>query len=224
MDTAMSDTPVSLPATLEAELLSTPDALMARLQTDRFTNGNIFRLLSLGILCGTLSGVATGTFNGWRSVFIAGLKTPMIMLATVCLCFPTLLVFACISGHPLSLRRAVFVSAGSVAMIGFVLLGLAPINWLFAVSSESLQFVVGLSVVGLLISYSFCLRLFQACSGMRWWLVVTFLVLLQMLIVFRPIFPALDEPIWSEGKKLFLDHFWDLGSTRKTADSSSKAN
>ena len=104
-------------------------------------------------------------------------------------------------------------------MFGFILVGLAPVAWLFAVSTENLPFIVVLTVLVWLIAVFFAARyvdrlkttrLFQRQAGIRMWFLVLILVTLQMATCMRPMLARPENGWWTSRKAFFLAHF---GST-----------
>jgi hypothetical protein len=124
-----------------------------------------------------------------------------------------------VAGSPLSLSQTVMLGCSCLAMVGLLLVGLAPVAWLFAVSTQSLPFVVMLAFLIWLIALSFAARyvgklkvnpLFQRQSGIMLWLIILMVVTLQMATCMRPMLTKPDRGWWTSEKMFFLTHF---GST-----------
>jgi hypothetical protein len=101
-------------------------------------------------------------------------------------------------------------------MIGLLLVGLAPVAWLFAVSTASLPFVVFLIFFVWVIAVGFAIRLvarlrgggvYHRVAGINVWFVVFFLVSLQMSTVMRPMLTTSPKGWWTSEKQFFLNHF-----------------
>ena len=87
-------------------------------------------------------GFAIGSFAGWDVAAIDALKMAGVMLFSFFLCYPMLYVFACLGGCELNPFRLMAVGLVCMAILGCLLAALAPIMWLFAVSTESVGFIV----------------------------------------------------------------------------------
>jgi hypothetical protein len=199
-----------------ATLLKSPQriALIIAGNRDLFRNGAIF------LLCATLShaiyGLALGLFDGWQAALMDIVKVPLIALSSLLLCFPSLYVFACVGGTPLTLRQTFALGSSCLALIGLLLVGLSPVAWLFSVSTDSTSFVVLLALVIWFVAICFAMRyigklrdvtLFNRAPGIRFWFFIFALVMLQMVTCMRPILAAPKEGWWTSEKKFFFAHF-----------------
>lgn len=180
-------------------------------------------LLVVGMACYAVFGVAVGLFAGWRVAAMDAVKAPLVALCSLAVCFPSLYVFACVSGSPLTLVQTFALGCSCLAMSGLLLIGLAPVAWLFAVSTASLSFVVVLTLVLWLVATLFVARyvgrlrvnpLFRRQGGIRIWFLILVLVTLQMATCMRPMLAKPEKGWWTGEKKFFLAHF---GSTFRPA-------
>jgi len=216
--------PGSEPVVVEnplAALLKAPAQLagiMAR-------NEGLFRTGLLFMLCAlvfhAVFGFAIGLFSGWGIGLMAAVKAPMIAFFALLLCFPSLYVFSSVNGVPLTLSQTFMLGSSCLAMIGLLLIGLAPVAWLFAVSTESLPFMVLLVTAIWFVSLSFSIRfvnklktgtLIRRTGGIGVWFVILALVTLQMTTCLRPLLGKPDPARgwFTSEKKFFLSHY---GST-----------
>ena len=120
--------------------------------------------------------------------------------------------------------KAVGLIALPGAMVGLLLVGLAPVAWLFAVSTASVPFVAVLAVAIWLTALSFVARyvgklkanaLFQRQAGIKLWLVILTLVTLQMATCMRPMLTKPEKGWWTVEKKFFVTHFGDTFEGKK---------
>ncbi|NLG33817.1 MAG: hypothetical protein GX548_00535 [Lentisphaerae bacterium] len=176
------------------------------------------QLLAAGLVGHAVFGLAFGLFAGWPVAVMDALKVPLVALASLLLCFPSLYVFACVAGIPLSLSQAVVLGSACFAMIGLLLVALAPVAWLFAVSTASAAFVVLLVFLLWLIAIGFAARfvdklkvvpLFQRQAGIKLWFLIFMLVTLQMTTCLRPMLAQPTEGWRTPPKQFFLSHFAD---------------
>jgi hypothetical protein len=180
-------------------------------------------LLAVAVACHAVFGLAVGLFGGPGVAAMDIVKVPLVAVCSLLLCFPSLYVFACVAGSPLSLSQTLMLGCSCLAMIGLLLVGLAPVAWLFAVSTESLPFVVVLALLIWLIALSFASRyvgklranpLFKRQAGIKLWFLILTLVTLQMATCMRPMLVKPRDGWWTAEKKFFLSHF---GSTFEQA-------
>ncbi|MBP7276008.1 MAG: hypothetical protein KBA51_07380, partial [Kiritimatiellae bacterium] len=102
---------------------------------------------------------------------------------------------------------------------GLLLVGLAPVAWLFAVSTQSLPFMVILALLIWMVALLFAARyvgklrshpLFHRQGGIKMWFVILIVVTLQMTTCMRPMMAKPEQGWWTGEKQSFLPHF---GST-----------
>ena len=173
-------------------------------------------LLAAGALCHAVFGLAVGWFGGWPVAAMDAAKMPLVGLCSLLLCFPSLYVFSCVAGTPLSLSQALVLGCSCFAMVGLILVALAPVAWLFAVSTTSLSFVAMLAFLLWLVAIGFAARfveklkanaLFQRQTGIKLWFFILMLVTLQMATCMRPMLSQSDDGWWTSKKQFFLAHF-----------------
>jgi hypothetical protein len=176
-------------------------------------------LLLVALASHAVFGLAVGLFGGMSVAIMDLVKVPLIALGALFLCFPSLYVFACVSGSPLSIPQTIALGCSSLALLGLLLVGLAPVVWLFSVSTDSLPFVAMLALLIWLIALSFAARyvgklkanpLFQRQAGIRLWFVIFTLVTLQMTTCMRPILTESSRGWLTAEKKFFLSHFGSM--------------
>ena len=200
------------------ELLRAPGELMG------FAEGraNNWRLAAFLVLvtvtgCG-LFGFAVGSFVDLKVAALDAAKMVGIAAFSFVLCFPTLYVFATISGSKLSASRLAVLGLVCTATLGSLLAALAPILWLFSVSTEKVAFIVFLSCLLAALALGFVTRPIAAAAekgivvnkaGLHLWLVVFAVVALQTVTLVRPMLAPIGTPRTPEGKCFFLMHFGD---------------
>jgi hypothetical protein len=200
-----------------AALLKEPDRVARKLAADRDLRSAGVHWLVAALLGHAVFGLALGLFGGWRVGVMDLLKVPAVALISLVLCFPSLYVFACVGGAPLTMTQAFAIGTACSALVGLILAALAPVAWLFAASTASAGFVVVLALVLWIVAMQFALRFigrvqafepFRQGAGIRCWFVVLVLVSLQMVTALRPMLRKPVEPGFCEtGKLFFLKHF-----------------
>ncbi|MBN1515915.1 hypothetical protein JXA32_05055 [Candidatus Sumerlaeota bacterium] len=172
-------------------------------------------LLIAGAAFHAIYGFAAGMFGGWGTALMAMCKAPLIALCSLALCMPSLYIFACVSSVPLTLKQALRFAGGVMAMTGLILIAMAPVGWLFSVSTSSVGFIAFLNVaiwgiamifaISLLKHLSFSLR--RSVTGVFFWIIIYIVVTLQMSTCMRPLLSMPEHGWFAGGKKFFLIHF-----------------
>lgn len=208
-------------ANIVTDLLKNPGRVAGIIATERT---GLFKssvgMLAVALLCHAVFGAAIGLFAGWNAALMDAAKAPLIALCALMLCFPSLYVFSCVAGSPLTLLQTFALGCSCQAMVGLLLIGLAPVAWLFAVSTASLPFIVLLAFAVWLVAVIFAARyvgklkavpLFSNQSGIMTWFVILVIVSLQMTTCMRPL---LGEPtgkgLWAGEKMFFMAHFGSM--------------
>lgn len=201
-----------------AALLKSPAWLAGRIGKEEKLWERGALLLARGLIFHGLYGIAMGLFGGEAVASMDAGKAPLIALCSIGLCAPSLYIFSCVGGAPITAAQCFALAGCAVGMTGLLLLGLAPVAWLFSVSTESVPFVTILNVAAWSVAVAFALRFFRLfartgaprrSAGLGWWLAVYILVSFQMATVMRPLLAAPAKG-WRYGeKKFFLAHFGD---------------
>lgn len=172
---------------------------------------------------------AAGFFAEWRIALLDAAKGAGVALFAFALCLPSLYVFSCVSGATLRAGQIVAAGAACLATAGMLLAALAPVLWLFAVSSSSAAFVTALAVllavpaVWLAVRPAIGLQTaggVRSTAGLRLWLAVLAIVALQTVTLLRPMLSAPERsaeggaaaesvgaPATPPEKMFFLEHF-----------------
>ncbi len=168
------------------------------------------------MICLAIFGLVVGTFSWNHQLWTAPLKIVGGLLFSGLLCLPSLYIFACLGGLDAMFRTSVGVLCGLIALSGLLLVGFAPVVWLFSVSSTSIIFL-GLLLLSLwIVCAGFGLVLvFRAGRALGMtntghltvWCAVFLLVTLQMTTTLRPIIGTSDKLINFEEKKFFLAYW-----------------
>lgn len=177
----------------------------------------ILTMLSLATVCALIYGGVVGTFSGGAQYWAAPVKIAAGLLVAAAICLPSLYIFACLSGSQARLVEVMGLVAGLLMLMTLLLIGFAPVAWLFSESTNSVIWMGVLHLLFWLIATAFGLRFLgagftqtQAKSklGLRVWAVIFVLVALQMTTALRPIVGTADMLMPTE-KKFFLKHWFD---------------
>jgi len=171
-----------------------------------------FVLLVMGSLM--LTGVVVASFSGGYQYLAVPLKLTFGFVFGAALCLPSLYIFSCLSGTQHSLRNVTAALLMGMGVQGLLLIGFAPIAWIFSQSTSSPSFMGFLYLVMLLVSAGFGLALtgrVLAATGDRarvlWiWNMMFVVVMLQLTTNLRPIVGEFDGAKLGE-KEFFLSHW-----------------
>jgi hypothetical protein len=174
----------------------------------------ILAMLGAAIVCSLVYGVVIGSFSGGTQFWAAPVKVAAGLLLSAAICLPSLYIFACLSGATARLVEVVGLVTGLLLLMTVLLIGFAPVAWLFSQSTESLILMGVLHLVFWLIATYFGLRFLNAgfvlrddrSGGIKVWMVIFVLVVVQMTTALRPLLGTADTVLPSE-KKFFLAHW-----------------
>lgn len=208
------------------KLLKKPLALVFHLDREEAGGMLPVRLLAVAIGCLVVFGIVVGTFSGSAQLWAAPLKIVCGLLFSGLICLPSLYIFSCLGGLNAKFGTVVGLLCALTALAALLLVGFAPVVWLFGVSSTSAAFLgfLLLTLWIICVSFGFVL-LFRAgrALGMTTtghllvWCVVFLLVTLQMTTTLRPILGTSDRLLNFDEKKFFLSHWSDQLSGRTTS-------
>lgn len=217
--TAESRTPQEQPVVVRCgvgEVLREPGGFLDyACRTDRIAPVLLF-LVAVTVGGCALFGAALGSFVDSMVAVWDALKLAGVVLFAFGLCFPTLYVFASMSGCRLTPLRLAAFGLTCTATLGCVMAALAPVLWLFAVSTESFVFFVWFSCSLAAIAVFFMQRplsgarerkILVAPVGLGAWLLVFVIVALQAVTLVRPMLGGDREP---QGKCFFMQHLWSV--------------
>ena len=160
-------------------------------------------------------GILVGSFAGGAQLWMAPVKLALGTLLSMLICLPSLYIFACLSGVEARWRTISGVLFAAVALGALLLIGFAPVAWIFSQSTDSIAFMATLHLIFWAIGISFGLRLVGAMgrllSGstrkhLKLWGFIFVTVCLQMTTTPRPIVGRSEDFLPSE-KKFFLAHW-----------------
>lgn len=177
----------------------------------------IAMLLLVSVLSSLIYGVVVGTFSGGQQLWIAPAKIAMGLMISALICLPSLYIFTCLSGSQARLIEVCGLLAGLLMLMTILLIGFAPVAWIFSQSTESLAWMGTLHLVFWFIATIFGLRFLEtgfshsnarSHAGFHTWVVIFLLVALQMTTALRPIIGTSETFLPTE-KKFFGTHWSD---------------
>ena len=210
----MSD-PGSPGAIIEA-LLKYPGRIIHELQNEWRTALAIWLLL-FALFGMATYGVVVGSFSGGTQMWVAPTKIVIGTLLSTLICLPSLYIFACLGGIDAHLRTVSGMLFAAVGLTALLLIGFAPVAWIFSQSTDSVAFISALHITLWAIGIAFGLRLVSAMerllsnsarTHLKLWGVIFVVVCLQMMTTLRPIVGTSDHFLPGE-KKFFLAHWFE---------------
>jgi hypothetical protein len=213
-DTPEERVPITNVFTAVEALLRQPRRLMYQLRQPG-AGKLIGSMFLVATVCALIYGVVVGTFSGGDQYWIAPVKIAGGLLFAAVICLPSLYIFACLSGSQARLVEIIGLVAGMLMLTTILLIGFAPVAWLFSTSTESVNWMGTLHLSFWLIATVFGLRFVSAGfsqsqarsqAGLNTWVVIFVLVALQMTTALRPIVGKSDKFLPTE-KKFFLGYW-----------------
>ena len=206
--------PDSGPGTIIEALLKRPATLIAALREAR--SGRIAAsLIIVALLALAAYGLVVGSFSGGKQMLAAPLKIAAGVAASLLICLPSLFIFTCLTGADVTLRGIIGTACAMTALAALLLIGFAPVAWVFSQSTDSIAFMGFLHLAFWLIGITFGLRLLRLLMEslrvverlhLRVWSTIFVLVSLQMSTALRPILGTSEHWLPTE-KKFFITHW-----------------
>jgi hypothetical protein len=189
----------------------------------------IAAMLFIAVVCSLVYGVIVGSFSGGAQWWAAPVKISCGLLVSAVICLPSLYIFACLSGSQARLVEIFGMVAGLLMLMTILLIGFAPVAWLFSQSTEYLPWMGFLHLLFWLIATAFGVRFLSAAfshsnarssAGLVTWIIIFVLVTLQMSTALRPIVGQSENFLPTE-KRFFISHWFDCIDK---ADKKSRSN
>ncbi|HKW28614.1 MAG TPA: hypothetical protein VJT54_04715 [Verrucomicrobiae bacterium] len=178
-------------------------------------------MLVVAIVCSLIYGVVVGTFSGGAQLWAAPVKIAVGLMISALICLPSLYIFTCLSGSQARLLEVCGLLAGLLMLMTLLLIGFAPVAWIFSQSTESLAWMGTLHLGFWFIATIFGLRFLEAGffqsnarshAGFHTWVVIFLLVAVQMTAALRPILGTADTLLPTQ-KQFFGAHWADCLKT-----------
>jgi hypothetical protein len=172
-------------------------------------------MLAVAVFCAIVYGLVVGTFSGGQQLWGAPLKIAAGLLISGLICLPSLYIFSCLSGSPARLGEIFGFLAGLLALSAILLIGFAPVAWVFSASTQSIAGMGALHLLFWIVATWFGLRFLtsslrqfapKSIDGVKIWAIIFILVQLQMMTALRPLIGTSDTFLPKE-KKFFLAHW-----------------
>lgn len=206
--------PITSPIGAVEAILRQPRRLMFQLRQPG-SGSLVGGMLLVTVVCSLVYGLVVGTFSMGPQLWGAPAKIAAGLIISALICLPSLYIFTCLSGSQARLAQMCGLLAGLLMLMSILLIGFAPVAWLFSQSTQSLAWMGTLHILFWLISTFFGLRFLQtgfshsqarSKAGLYTWIIIFVLVALQMTTALRPILGKADTFLPTE-KKFFVAHW-----------------
>ncbi|MDG4832567.1 hypothetical protein O7627_25125 [Solwaraspora sp. WMMD1047] len=118
----------------------------------------IGQMLASSAISLALYGAVLGASYGWEQILSSLIKLPLLFLATLAICLPTLYLFNLVFGARLSMVQSVALIMVSITVTAVLTLAFAPVSLFFLVTAQSYSFYKLLNVAILLLTAVIGLR------------------------------------------------------------------
>lgn len=203
-------------------LLKTPGTVFESLRTQ---SGTIRTLLIVIVLAMAVAGSVCATTGGGIQYWLVPAKFAVGIFLSALICLPSLHIFSCMSGLTQDARTTAVSLLMGVGLTSLLLVGFAPIAWIFSQATSSPVALGTLNIAFLFISACFGLRLVHRAlasvglgngGGLVIWSILFVLVLFQMTTTLRPLVGPFDGH-WFQPRMFFLEHWFSAGGTTSRA-------
>lgn len=215
-------------STLLNALLKRPIDLIATIHTKQTLPW--LPLLLFSILCLSIFGLVIGAFSGAKQLWLAPAKIVLGLSFGALISLPSLYIFRCLSGIDVKFQTVIGLLLCAISLLSLLLVGFAPVVWLFSTSSLFFGFIC---TAVWLICLGFGFKLIGKASkhlGMtsslhlKVWMAVFTLVTLQLPTTLRPIIGRSDNILNFSEKKFFISHWLDPVEVATPASKNSNAD
>ncbi len=208
--------PLAGPFSILEALLREPNRIWHSLRGDD-AGRVIVVLIAATAVCAALYGVIIGSFSKGTQLWAAPVKVTLGLFFSVIICLPSLYIFASLGGARTRLVEAVGLTAGLLTQNTLLLVGFAPVAWIFSESTDSVAWMGAMHLAFWFVSCAFGFRFFLAgfeqlnarhLGGIRVWLALFIVVVLQMSTALRPLIGTSDDFLPKE-KRFFLKYWFE---------------
>ncbi|MDB6108845.1 MAG: ABC-type transport system, permease component [Pedosphaera sp.] len=180
----------------------------------------ILALVVVALICSVVYGLVVGTFSGGGQYWAAPIKVAVGLLVSALICLPSLYIFSCLSGSQARLVEVFGLVTGLLALTTVLLIGFAPVAWVFSQSTQSVVIMGSLHLAFWVVASCFGLRFLhtgfgqmrntrsEAGGAFQVWVVIFLLVALQMTTALRPIVGTADRFLPAATEKKFFLTYW----------------
>lgn len=199
-------------------LLKKPGSLLYELHTGNREPMRLLKNLAITTVgCLLIFGLVLGFYSGGHQLWAAPAKVLLGVVSAALITLPSLYIFSCLNGLDVTARTVAGVMAAAICLLSLLLVGLAPVAWIFSQSTNEIAFfgflALGFWTVGLWFGLGLVFRAARLLGVKRRfhlavWAMIFTVVTLQMSTTLRPIIGESDR-FFAEEKRFFLTHWLD---------------
>lgn len=178
-------------------------------------------LLIITLACLAIFGLVLGMFSAGAQLWASPVKVIGGVLFSGLICLPSLYIFGALGGMDAKVQHVVGLMLTFLAITSLLLVGFAPVVWLFSTSSNSLVFFGFLSLAIWIVCLIFGLRVIARASKsmgggrgghLNIWAIIFMLVTLQMTTTLRPIIGKSESGQFLnlEEKRFFMRYWFEV--------------
>ena len=127
-------------------ILRDRDSIWRQVVEERGLGGMTLRLFTTSVLSLAIYGAVLGSSHSALQAGSSAIKLPLLFLATLAICLPTLYLFNLIFGARLTMMQAVVLIMVCITVIAVLALAFAPISLFFLISADNYEFFKLLNV------------------------------------------------------------------------------
>ena len=195
-------------------LLRAPHAILAQITNPTIPHLPLYLVLFSALLLAGY-GLIIGLFSGGDQFFYAPIKVALGTLATAILCIPSLFVLASLGGANITVRQCGTILLNSITTLVILLVGFAPIAFVFTYSVQTEAFMGVLHLLIWLVALKFAMNFVALAMrqyamkdsvSIKIWCAVFVITLFQMSTTLRPIVGQSDQFLTPE-RVFFVEHW-----------------
>jgi len=184
-------------------------------------------LLIISLVSLAVFGLVLGMFSSGDQLWAAPVKVVGGLFFSSLICLPSLYIFSALGGVDARVKNTLGLMLTFLAITSLLLVGFAPVVWLFSTSSNSLGFFGFLSLSIWIVCLIFGLRVVTRASRsmgggkgghLYIWAIIFMLVTLQMTTTLRPIIGKSDDFLNLKEKRFFLGYWSEVMTTENSHD------
>lgn len=209
-------------------LLRRPAVVLERLDGPH-ARVTLWVLLMVAVIGHAVYGLVIASFAGGEQWWAAPTKVVLGTLLSAAICFPSLYIFAVLSGADVRAQHVVGLCLSVTASTAIFLAGFGPVAWIFTQSSDSVALLAPIHLILWAISLIVSKRILNAGLS-HWkarrsalfglWITIFLVTGLQMMTTLRPILGP-SHRFFDPQRKFFLEHW---GETLRSRTISTRSN
>ncbi|HKT03868.1 MAG TPA: hypothetical protein VJT31_30425 [Rugosimonospora sp.] len=143
-------------------ILRDRDGIWRQINEERDLKGLSVQMLVSSAISLAVYGIVLGASNSFPQALSSMVKLPLLFLATLAICLPTLYLFNLVFGARLSMAQAIALIMVSITVTSVLTLAFAPISLFFLITAQNYFFIKLLNVAILVLTAIVGLRFLTA--------------------------------------------------------------